>query len=149
MNYNTKVKNLYIPLKLKAEDDKDLEILSKCLFEAICLNKEMTLLKDKKSFMMSVERFTWELGANKDEEILQVLCLIEIKNVKSILAEKLFNKKSKGIYSLMSIAYDKGFLMFTFEDQAFIKINVNKLEIYVEDFGKPIKPAIVPSRKQI
>ena len=149
MNYNTKVKNLYIPLKLKAEDDKDLEILSKCLFEAICLNKEMTLLKDKKSFMMSVERFTWELGANKDEEILQVLCLIEIKNVKSILAEKLFNKKSKAIYSLMSIAYDKGFLMFTFEDQAFIKINVNKLEIYVEDFGKPIKPAIVPSRKQI
>ena len=149
MNSQTKDKNFYIPLKLRAEDDKDLEILSKCLFEAICLDNEMTLLKDKKAFMMAVERFTWELGANKDEEILQVLCLIEVKNIESILTEKFFNKKSKGIHSLMSIAYDNGFLMFTFEDQAFIKINVNKLEIYVEDFGKPIKPAIVPSRKKI
>ena len=77
MNENIKDKNFYIPLKLRAEDDKDLEILSKCLFEAICLDNETTFLKDKKSFMMSVERFTWELGANKDEEILQVLCLIE------------------------------------------------------------------------
>jgi len=149
MNENIKDKNFYIPLKLRAEDDKDLEILSKCLFEAICLDNETTFLKDKKSFMMSVERFTWELGANKDEEILQVLCLIEIKNVKSLLTEKFYNNKSKGIHSLMSIAYDNGFLMFTFEDQAFIKINVNNLEIYVEDFGKPIKPAIVPSRKKI
>ena len=47
----------------------------------------------------------------------------------------------------MSIAYDNGFLMFTFEDQAFIKILVNKLEVYVEDFGKPIKPPVVPLRK--
>lgn len=149
MNSQTKDKNFYTPLKLRAEDDKDLEILSKCLFEAICLDNEMTLLKAKKAFMMSVERFTWELGANKDEEILQVLCLIEIKNIESIVTEKFFNKKSKGVHSLMSIAYDNGFLMFTFEDQAFIKINVNKLEIYVEDFGKPIKPAIVPFRKKI
>jgi len=149
MNSQTKDKNFYTPLKLRAEDDKDLEILSKCLFEAICLDNEMTLLKAKKTFMMSVERFTWELGANKDEEILQVLCLIEIKNIESIVTEKFFNKKSKGVHSLMSIAYDNGFLMFTFEDQAFIKINVNKLEIYVEDFGKPIKPAIVPFRKKI
>ena len=140
-------KMIYNPLKLKAEDDKDLEILSKYLFEAICLDKEMTFLKEKKSFMMSVERFTWELGADKIEEILQVLCLIEIKNIEKIFTENFFNKKSRGLHSLMSIAYDNGFLMFTFEDQAFIKILVNKLEVYVEDFGKPIKPPVVPLRK--
>ena len=147
MNSRIKNKNVYIPLKLKAEDDKDLEILSKCLFEAIFLDKEMAFLKEKNAFMMSVERFTWETGSNKDEEILQVLCLIEIKNIDTMLTENIFNKKSRGIHSLMSIAYDNGFLMFTFEDQAFIKINVKKLEVYVEDFGKPIKPPIVPSRK--
>ena len=147
MNFKINNKNIYSPLKLRAEDDKDLEILSKCLFEAICLDNEMTYLKDKKSFMMSVERFTWELGGVKDENVLQVLCLIEVTNVNSIVVENFFNEKSKGINSLMSIAYDTGFLMFTFEDQAFIKINVSKLEIYVEDFGTPIKPVVVPSRK--
>ena len=40
-------KILYTPLKLKAEDDKDLEILSKYLFESICLDSEMTYLKEK------------------------------------------------------------------------------------------------------
>ncbi len=140
-------KILYTPLKLKAEDDKDLEILSKYLFESICLDSEMTYIKEKKSFMMSLDRFTWELGINKTEEILQVLCLIEIKNIETIITEKISNKNSKGLHSLMSIAYDNGFLMFTFEDQAFIKILVNKLEVYFEDFGKPIKPPIVPFRK--
>ena len=35
----------YEPLKLRAEDDKDLEVLSECLFESVCLEKEMKFLK--------------------------------------------------------------------------------------------------------
>ena len=34
----------YEPLKLRAEDDKDLEVLSECLFESVCLEKEMKFL---------------------------------------------------------------------------------------------------------
>ena len=37
----------YKPIKLRAEDDNDLEILSKCLFEAIVFDSEITFLKDK------------------------------------------------------------------------------------------------------
>ena len=62
----------YKPIKLRAEDDNDLEVLSKCLFEAICFDNEMIFIKETNTFFMSVERFTWECSEGKDENLLQV-----------------------------------------------------------------------------
>jgi len=134
----------YKPIKLRGEDDNDLEILSKYLFEAICFDNEMTFIKEKKIFFMSVERFTWESSEAKDENLFQVLCIIQVHFVDSFIAENIFNIKSKGLHSLISIAYDNGILMFTFDQKSSIRFNVNNLKVYVEDIGKPIKPAIVP-----
>jgi hypothetical protein len=136
----------YKPIKLRAEDDSDLEVLSKCLFEAICFDNEMTFIKDKNIFLMSVERFTWESSGAKDENLLQVLCIIQIYFVNSFIAENILDKKSKGLHSLISIAYDKGILMFTFDQKASIRFNISNLKLYIEDIRKPIKPAIVPIR---
>ena len=136
----------YKPIKLRAEDDNDLEILSKCLFEAICFDNEMKFLKEKKIFLFSVERFTWESYEGKDENLLQVLCIIQIHFVDSYFMENILNKQSKGLHSLISIAYDKNVLMFTFDNKETIRFNLKKLKLYIEDTGKPIKPAIVPIR---
>ncbi len=134
----------YKPLKLRAEDDNDLEILSKCLFEAICFDAEMTFIKEKNIFLLSVERFTWESYEGKDEELLQVLCIIQIHFIDSFIVENILNKQSKGLHSLISIAYDKNILMFTFDNKASIRFNLKRLKLYIEDVGKPIKPAVVP-----
>ena len=101
------------PIKLRAEDDNDLEILSKCLFEAICFDHEMKFLKDKNIFLFSVERFTWQSYERKDENLLQVLCIIQIHFVDSFFMENILNKQSKGLHSLISIAYDKNILCFS------------------------------------
>ena len=138
----------YKPIKLRAEDDNDLEVLSKCLFEAICFDNEMTFIKDKKIFLMSVERFTWECSEGKDENLLQVLCIIRIHFVDSFIVENILDKKSKGLHSLISIAYDKDILMFTFDQKASIRFSVRDLKLYIEDVRKPMKPAIVPIRNK-
>ena len=138
----------YKPIKLRAEDDNDLEILSKCLFEAIVFDNEVTYLKEKKIFLMSVERFTWECSEAKDEKLLQVLCIIQIHFVESYIVENILDKKSKGLHSLVSIAYDKGVLMFTFDQKASIRFKISDLKLYIEDVSKPIKPAIVPIRNK-
>ena len=136
----------YKPLKLRAEDDNDLEILSKCLFEAICFDNEMIYMKHKNIFLLSVERFTWESYDGRDEDLYQVLCIIQIHNIDSFALENILNKQSKGLHSLISIAYDKNVLMFTFDNKETIRFNLKKLKLYIEDIGKPIKPAIVPIR---
>ena len=138
----------YKPIKLRAEDDNDLEVLSKCLFEAIVFDSEITFLKDKNTFFMSVERFTWECSEAKDENLLQVLCIIQIHCVDSFIVENILDKKSKGLHSLVSIAYDNGILMFTFDQKASIRFSVRDLKLYIEDVRKPIKPALVPVRNK-
>ena len=136
----------YKPLKLRAEDDNDLEIISKYLFEAICFDNEMKFIKEKNMFLLSVERFTWESHDGKDENLLQVLCIIQIHFIDSFAMENILNKKSKGLHSLISIAYDKNILMLTFDNRASIRFNLKRLKLYIEDIGKPVKPAIVPVR---
>ena len=138
----------YKPIKLRAEDDNDLEVLSKCLFEAIVFDSEITFLKDKNTFLMSVERFTWECSEAKDENLLQVLCIIQIHCVDSFIVENILDKKSKGLHSLVSIAYDNGILMFAFDQKASIRFSVRDLKLYIEDVRKPIKPAVVPIRNK-
>ena len=138
----------YKPIKLRAEDDNDLEVLSKCLFEAIVFDSEMTFFKEKNTFFISVERFTWECSKAKDENLLQVLCIIQIHCVDSFIVENILDKKSKGLHSLISIAYDKGILMFTFDQKASIRFSVRDLKLYIEDVRKPIKPAVVPVRNK-
>ena len=138
----------YKPIKLRAEDDKDLEVLSKCLFEAIFFDSEMTFLKETNTFFMSVERFTWECSEAQDENLLQVLCIIQIHCVDTFILENILDKKSKGLHSLVSIAYDKGILMFAFDQKASIRFRVRDLKLYIEDVRKPIKPALVPIRNK-
>ena len=138
----------YKPIKLRAEDDNDLEILSKCLFEAICFDNEMIFVKETNTFFMSVERFTWECSESKDENLLQVLCIIQIHFVDSFIVENILDKKSKGLHSLTSIAYDKNVLMFTFDQKASIRFSIKDLKLYIEDVRNPIKPAIVPIRNK-
>ena len=138
----------YKPIKLRAEDDNDLEVLSKCLFEAICFDNEMIFIKETNTFFMSVERFTWECSAAKDENLLQVLCIIQIHFVDSFIVENILDKKSKGLHSLTSIAYDENVLMFTFDQKASIRFSIKDLKLYIEDVRNPIKPAIVPIRNK-
>ena len=138
----------YKPIKLRAEDDNDLEVLSKCLFEAICFDNEMVFIKETNTFFMSVERFTWECSESKDENLLQVLCIIQIHFVDSFIVENILDKKSKGLHSLTSIAYDKNVLMFTFDQKASIRFSIKDLKLYIEDVRNPIKPAIVPIRNK-
>ena len=138
----------YKPIKLRAEDDNDLEVLSKCLFEAICFDNEMIFIKETNTFFMSVERFTWECSESKDENLLQVLCIIQIHFVDSFIVENILDKKSKGLHSLTSIAYDENVLMFTFDQKASIRFSIKDLKLYIEDVRNPVKPAIVPIRNK-
>ena len=41
MKYSEEIPRKYSPLKLRAEDDNDLEVLSECLFESIFIKTEM------------------------------------------------------------------------------------------------------------
>ena len=69
------------PIKLRAQDDKDLQVFSQCLYEAIVLPTEINYNKKKKQFAMALERFTWENAKGKDHLLMQVLSILVINGV--------------------------------------------------------------------
>ena len=72
------------PIKIRAEDDADLQVFSQCLYESIILPSEIYFNKEKKQFAMAIERFTWETSQGKDYLLMQVLSVLIINGVKKI-----------------------------------------------------------------
>ena len=81
------------PIKIRAEDDADLQVFSQCLYEAIILPSEIYFNKEKKQFAMAIERFTWETSEGKDYLLMQVLSVLIINGVKKINIKNIKKKK--------------------------------------------------------
>lgn len=137
----------YEPLKLRAEDDNDLEVLSECLFESICLEKEMQFLEKDNIFLICLDRFTWEISGLFPEKLLQVQCILQVDFVNTVIADGLFDKITS-LHSLISIVYSNNYLIFSFDKGAVLTLEINKLRVFIEDIGSPVWPATVPSRKK-
>jgi len=48
------------PLRLRANDPKDLEVVSACLQDALVARRDMSFLDAERRFVMLVNRFRWE-----------------------------------------------------------------------------------------
>jgi len=60
------------PLKLRAEDKDDLQVISGCLQDAIVPIGEMCFLPEERRFVMVANRFKWESATEGDVEALPV-----------------------------------------------------------------------------
>ena len=88
------------PLKLRAEDDSDLSIFSDCIYQSILVH-QVIYDKNRKSFLIALERFTWEVARGKDHNLWQVLSILTINGVEKINSNDIsFNKL---IYNVLSI----------------------------------------------
>ena len=133
----------WMPLKLRAVDDHDLQIFSQCLYESIIISSEIHFNKKNKQFAMAVERFTWEHAKDKAHLLMQVLSIIIINSVEEVDMSNLASKyKIKNILSISNI--DNSILIMLNNDEV-INLKVKKWTCLLEDIGKPFLPATVPS----
>ena len=65
------MENKWKPLKLRAEDDLDLQVFSQCIYQAIVIPSEVNYNAKRKQFAMLLERFTWECAEEKDYLLMQ------------------------------------------------------------------------------
>lgn len=131
------------PLKLRAEDDQDLQVFSQCLYEAIIISSEIHYNKNNKQFAMAIDRFTWENARGKGHLLMQVLSIIIINNVESVNMRELQEKnKIKNILSISNV--DNNILIMLNNDEI-ITLKVKKWTCLLEDIGKPFMPVTIPS----
>ena len=133
----------WTPIKLKAVDDKDLQIFSQFMYESIVLPSEIKFEKKNQRFAMAIERFTWEHAKDESYLLMQVLSILVINYVEKVDMKNIStNYKIKNILSISNI--DNNILIMLNEDEV-ITLKVKKCFCLLEDIGKPINPAIIPT----
>tara|TARA_X000000950_G_scaffold173132_1_gene210692 strand:- start:1440 stop:1874 length:435 start_codon:yes stop_codon:yes gene_type:complete len=137
------IRQSWKPIKLKAVDDQDLQVFSQFLFEAIVLPSEIKFEEKKQRFAMAIERFTWEHAKDEGHLLMQVLSILVVNYVEKVDLKNIFkNYKIKNILSISNI--DNNILIMLNDDEI-ITLKVNKCFCLLEDIGKPINPAIIPT----
>ena len=75
----------YTPLRLKAEDEEDIRIFSTYLMGSICTATDIFYDKDKKTFLISLNRYVWENRTEKgtcQERVSTSLLFERVEKVK-------------------------------------------------------------------
>ena len=133
----------WTPLKLKAVDDQDLQIFSQFLYESIVLPSEINFEKKNQRFAMAIERFTWEHAKNEGHLLMQVLSILVVNYVEKVDFKNISNNyKIKNILSISNIDNN---ILIMLNDGEVITLKVKKCFCLLEDIGKPINPAIIPT----
>jgi len=136
-------RNNWLPLKLRAEDDNDLQVFSQCIFEAIVVPTEIHYYKKEKELAMAIERFTWESAGGQDHKLQQVLAVLIIQGVEKVNFKNIFKKNT--IKNILSISNIDNNILILLNDEEIITLNVGKWRCILEDIGNPIYPPTVPN----
>ena len=137
------IKQNWKPIKLKAVDDQDLQIFSQFLYESIVLPSEINFEKKNQRFAMAIERFTWEHAKNEGHLLMQVLSILVVNYVEKVDFKNISNNyKIKNILSISNIDNN---ILIMLNDGEIVTIKVKKCFCLLEDIGKPINPAIIPT----
>jgi hypothetical protein len=102
-------------LKLRAEDEEDVQVLSACLQDALVAVGDMRFLNDERRFVLVANRFCWEdeniddLPAMVDEETEEdppyerVHCGVRFENITGVKVRGFDPRDSSRILELLAI----------------------------------------------
>jgi DUF2948 family protein len=108
-------------LKLRAEDEEDIQVVSACLQDALVSVGDMQLLKEEKRFVLVANRFCWEdaavdtlpemdegeLGNESDEDSYQrVHCGVRFETVTGVRTRGFDPKDGDAILELLAVTVE-------------------------------------------
>lgn len=136
------------PLKLRAEDADDLAILSAALQDAAVPIADMRYFPEDKRFMLAASRYRWEAdrGANAGggERIASALIFERVTRVRRRGIEQADGER---ILALLAMETGQGTVDIHFSGEAAIRLEVEKLDCRLDDFGESWPTIFRPDHK--
>ena len=140
------------PLRLKAEDSKDLVALSTMLQDAVLPVSEMNWQPDQRRFGLLANRFRWEdadaattakRGYERVQAVLVIDSVLKVRTSGLDLADK------DQVISLLSVTFDAGedgtgTLVLTLAGDGAIALDVECVDVTLKDVTRPY---VAPSGK--
>lgn len=127
------------PLRLKALDAGDLEVISALAQDAILPSGEMLWDRRTRRFALLLNRYRWEDRSPSAERVQSVLAIEYVTRVQS---QGIDPSDKDLILSLLNIAFEPGDdgagrIVFTLAGDGAIAVDVEALEIVLRDVTKP------------
>ena len=135
-------------LKLRAEDAEDLAVLSAALQDAAVPVADMRFFPADKRFMLAASRYRWEAdkGANAGggERIASALI---VEHVSRVRRRGIDQSDGERILSLLALKAADGAVDLLFSGDATIRLEVEKLDCRLDDFGEAWPTIFRPEHK--
>ncbi|MGO1121252.1 DUF2948 family protein [Rhodovibrionaceae bacterium A322] len=146
------------PVKLRAKDLGDMDVVASCLQDAIIPSTEMTFLESDNRFVMVANRFMWEKSPEKMEQLgdeegdaadasfedvqakeayFRVNCAITVDKVKKVLRKGFAPGGSALMLNLLTIATEKNRITFYFSNNSALRLETGGISVHTEDLGEP------------
>ena len=128
-------------LKLRAEDEEDLKILSTCLQDALVPVGDMEYFPDDGRFILVANRFCWEQPPETldpgHEFFERIHCALCIDGVRKVTRRGISRRDPAQLLELLSLGVKDGTVELVFAGGATLRLEVGPLSCQIEDFGEP------------
>ena len=130
-------------LKLIANSDEDLRIISAHLQDSITQVKNIVHLKKNRIFLIQFNRFMWEdVEKGVFRKSRRVQSVLKFDNILGVYSRNLNQKKKDRFLDFLAIESkflsDKSYeIKLNFAGDILIKINAEVIECFLEDLGEP------------
>ena len=132
-------------LRLKAEDDEDLAVISAVLQDAMVLVGDMTYEAENRRFVLVANRFCHEAGAKPVRHGERVMSGLRIDGVTAVKRRDVDPRDADRLLVLLAVRAAPGALYLDFAGGASIRLESEGILCHLDDFGEPWPTRFRPS----
>jgi hypothetical protein len=125
-------------LRLRAEDEEDLAVISAFLQDALVPVAEMIFLPDEQRFVLVANRFMWERPPyGKKGHSERTLTGIAFDGVKTVRVRGFERTESDRILQVLAVRAVPGSVIFEFSGDDAMRLETDQILCHLEDIGEP------------
>jgi hypothetical protein len=140
------------PLRLRAFDGADLEVVSSLLQDAVLPITEMTWERRKRRFAMLLNRFRWEdapAARQRQRAFERVQTVLAVEDVLKVSTQGFDRSEDDLVLSVLALTFEPGEdgtgrIVITFSGDGAVALDVETLEVTLRDVTRPY---VAPSGK--
>ena len=140
-------------LKLIANSDEDLKVISAHLQEAKVYTSDIASLKKNRIFLMQLNRFMWEdVEKGVFRKNKRIRTILKFENVISVVSKGINQKKRPRFLDFLtmesSLLANKTYeIKLIFSGDGIIKVNTEVIDVVLDDQGAPWDSKTKPKHK--
>lgn len=139
-------------LRLRADDDEDLAVLSACLQDGLVAVRDVAYLPAERRLVLIVNRYRWEAGESGPADEAKgerVICTLAMDGVQQVRQQGIDRRKSGQFLSILQLRRAEGpadppAVEIVFAGQAAIRATLDRFQVRAEDVEEPYPTAWRP-----